>query len=87
MRAKRYGWREITIHFACDRTTAWRHWQRATTVADQLNGVVGVVIWHDLARMVCNASVRGGHQRFCPTTNPTESCIVFIYAPGSGQKK
>lgn len=41
MRAKRYGWREITIRFACDRTTAWRHWQRAMqTVADRLNGVV-----------------------------------------------
>ena len=41
MRAKRYGWRDITIRFACDRTTAWRHWQRALqTVADQLNGVV-----------------------------------------------
>jgi hypothetical protein len=24
MRAKRYGWRDITIRFACDRTTAWR---------------------------------------------------------------
>lgn len=41
MRAKRYGWRDITIRFACDRTTAWRRWQRALkTVADQLNGVV-----------------------------------------------
>ncbi len=29
MRAKRYGWREITIRFACDRSTAWRHWQQA----------------------------------------------------------
>jgi hypothetical protein len=29
MRAKRYGWRDITIRFACDRTTAWRRWQRA----------------------------------------------------------
>ena len=39
--AKRYGWRDITIRFACDRTTAWRRWQRALqTVADQLNGVV-----------------------------------------------
>jgi hypothetical protein len=28
MRAKRYGWRDITIRFACDRTTAWRRWQR-----------------------------------------------------------
>ena len=41
MRAKRYGWRDITIRFACDRTTAGRQWQRAVqTVADQLNGVV-----------------------------------------------
>ena len=38
MRAKRYGWRDITIRFACDRTTAWRRWQRALEiVADQLN--------------------------------------------------
>ena len=41
MRARRYGWRDITVRFACDRTTAWRRWQRALqTVADQLNGVV-----------------------------------------------
>ena len=40
MRAKRYGWRDITIRFACNRTTAWRRWQRALqTVADQLNGI------------------------------------------------
>ena len=38
MRAKRYGWRDITIRFACDRTTAWRRWQRALEiVAAQLN--------------------------------------------------
>ena len=38
MRAKRYRWRDITIRFACDRTTAWRRWQSALkTVADQLN--------------------------------------------------
>jgi len=38
MRAKRYGWREITIRFACDRSTAWRRWQRAlATVAQNLN--------------------------------------------------
>ncbi len=38
MRAKRYGWRDITIRFACDRTTAWRRWQRALTiVAGRLN--------------------------------------------------
>lgn len=41
MRAKRYGWRDITTRLACDRTTAWRRWQRALqTVADRLNGVV-----------------------------------------------
>ena len=34
-----YGWRDITIRFACDRTTAWRRWQRALEiVADKLNG-------------------------------------------------
>ena len=39
MRAKRCGWREITIRFACDRSTAWRRWQRALeTVAANLNG-------------------------------------------------
>lgn len=38
MRAKRYGWRDITIRFACDRTTAWRRWQRALElVATNLN--------------------------------------------------
>ena len=41
MRAKRYGWHDITIRFACNRTTAWRRWQKALqTVADQLNGAV-----------------------------------------------
>jgi hypothetical protein len=39
MRAKGYGWRDITIRFACDRTTAWRRWQKALqTVTDRLNG-------------------------------------------------
>jgi len=38
MRAKRYGWRAITIRFACDRTTAWRRWRRALlVVSDRLN--------------------------------------------------
>ena len=32
MRAKRYGWRDITIRFACDRTTAWRRWQKALEI-------------------------------------------------------
>jgi len=44
MRAKHYGWREICIRFACDRTTAWRRWQRALqTVTDHLNGCVVAV--------------------------------------------
>ena len=38
MRAKRYGWRDITIRFACDRSTAWRRWQKALEiVATNLN--------------------------------------------------
>ena len=38
MRAKRYGWREIGIRFACDRSTAWRRWQMALArVALHLN--------------------------------------------------
>ena len=42
MRAKRYGWRDITIRFACDRTTAWRRWQRALeTVTTMLNAANG----------------------------------------------
>lgn len=32
MRAKRYGWRAITVHFACNRTTAWRRWQKALEI-------------------------------------------------------
>jgi len=38
MRAKRYCWRDISIRFACDRTTAWRRWKLAIeTVTDRLN--------------------------------------------------
>lgn len=38
MRAKRYGWRDITIRLACDRTTAWRRWRKALEViAERLN--------------------------------------------------
>jgi hypothetical protein len=29
MRAKGYGWRDVTGRFRCDRTTAWRRWRRA----------------------------------------------------------
>ena len=39
MRADNYRWREITRRFGCDRTTAWRRWQRALElVACELNG-------------------------------------------------
>ena len=39
MRAKRYGWREIGIRFACCTKTAQRHWQKSLqTLADHLNG-------------------------------------------------
>ena len=45
MRAKRYGWRDITIRFACDRTTAWRRWQQALQiVVDRLNAKPGIAI-------------------------------------------
>ena len=40
MRAKRYGWREIGIRFACCTKTAQRHWAQALQmVTDQLNAV------------------------------------------------
>ena len=38
MRARRFGWRDITLRFACDRTTAWRRWQLALQkVTQRLN--------------------------------------------------
>lgn len=38
MRAKRYGWREISIRFACCTKTAQRQWQRALQIlVDHLN--------------------------------------------------
>ena len=38
MRAKRYGWRDISIRFACCTKTAQRHWQKALElVATKLN--------------------------------------------------
>jgi len=38
MRAKRYGWREIAIRFACCTKTAQRHWQQALQImVDRLN--------------------------------------------------
>lgn len=32
MRARHDRWRDICRHLACDRTTAWRRWQRALEV-------------------------------------------------------
>lgn len=38
MRAEERGWREICRRFGCDRTTAWRRWQKALdTVTCRLN--------------------------------------------------
>lgn len=38
MRAEERGWREICRRFGCDRTTAWRRWQKALQiVVDHLN--------------------------------------------------
>ena len=38
MRAKQYEWRVICRRFGCERTTAWRRWQRALQiVAGRLN--------------------------------------------------
>jgi hypothetical protein len=38
MRADGYRWRDVCRRFSCDRTTAWRRWQRALfVVARQLN--------------------------------------------------
>ncbi len=39
MRARQFEWRDICRRFGCDRTTAWRRWQRALqTVVGRLNG-------------------------------------------------
>lgn len=38
MRAKQYEWKVICRRFGCERTTAWRRWQRALQmVAERLN--------------------------------------------------
>ena len=38
MRAKQFEWKSICRRFGCDRTTAWRRWQRAlSVVVAQLN--------------------------------------------------
>ena len=42
MRAKHREWKDICRRFGCDRTTAWRRWQRALqVVADRLNSLAG----------------------------------------------
>jgi predicted DNA-binding protein (UPF0251 family) len=41
MRAEEWEWQDIARRFGCDRTTAWRRWQKALAkVVDHLNGVV-----------------------------------------------
>ncbi len=38
MRAQGYGWKSICARFGCDRTTAWRRWQKALArIAAHLN--------------------------------------------------
>ncbi len=45
MRAKQYEWKDICRRFGCERTTAWRRWQRALqVVADRLNRTIGHAI-------------------------------------------
>jgi Domain of unknown function (DUF6362) len=40
MRSEDRGWRDICRRFGCDRTTAWRRWQKAlTVVVERLNAV------------------------------------------------
>lgn len=42
MRAEGFEWRPICCRFGCDRTTAWRRWQRALNlIAARLNGTSG----------------------------------------------
>ena len=44
MRAKEYEWKDVCRRFGCDRTTAWRRWQRAlAVVAAQLNAGVRLI--------------------------------------------
>ena len=43
MRAEEQPWKEIARHYACDRSTAWRHWRKAVgIVARNLNGGVSM---------------------------------------------
>jgi hypothetical protein len=43
MRAEEREWRDICRRFGCDRTTAWRRWQKAMDiVAAHLNGVTDI---------------------------------------------
>lgn len=45
MRAKQYEWKHICRRFGCNRTTAWRRWQKALrVVADRLNGITAHVV-------------------------------------------
>ena len=44
MRAKEHEWKDICRRMGCDRTTAWRRWQRALgVVAAQLNAGVRLI--------------------------------------------
>ncbi len=45
MRARRYGWRDISIRAACCTRTAQRRWQRAIeTVVDRINQSLAVAL-------------------------------------------
>lgn len=49
MRAQRYPWKDICCRFACDRTTAWRRWEKALTVVlTQLQAVREHRVGHKL---------------------------------------
>lgn len=56
MRAKEYEWKDVCRRFGCDRTTAWRRWQRAlAVVAERLNAPTKAlasqtISWQDLAK-------------------------------------
>jgi hypothetical protein len=56
MRAKEYEWKDVCRHIGCDRTTAWRRWQRALgVVAERLNMPTKVLAlqaasWQHLAK-------------------------------------
>jgi hypothetical protein len=60
MRAKRYGWRDITIRFACDRTTAWRRCSGQTSPTNSTASSRR----SDLAMARVVACAHGGSERF-----------------------